>query len=457
MNTQKTIILVLCALLLLPLACTHGESGLPANPSPAPTETDAPAETANGETSAAPAVSEPPAGKQYVYDLRLTTLNELAIHNDIVETDDSIFLICGGYLYFSDKEYKDFMPLCSKPNCFHNDDECDARLDTKNGIWLYGSYIWYVSSERGIFDDANRDPLWLCRMRVDGTKHERVLKFYEEDHDFIVKMNSWTFYSSNKYLYANHTVCDHAYVFAEDAKTETELYIIDLETLEVKNAKQHELNVSAIAWGDGDLVYCIGVKDVGDPDYDGEQTLATGSQKTLLVYDFRNDELEFIGFLEGRGRFDPWNGSCGVVGNDFLYLRWDIDADTNNLWAIDVGTGECRLIVSKPRTEFLALIYDWTNGIFFGSSKVSGCEGFFAYDLVGEEIAHIPYEGMPEDFLDGQVNFHTDSYIFNCPKYVPSGEEGEESGFDTFYTVPTWYLDKREFGTESFGWRRWEP
>ena len=450
MKPKSPILAVLCMLMLLSAGCGSQTDkpvptgAVPTGSMPAPTgavTTEAPTEA-------------PYEGKSYVYDYRPTTLagGAFGFNNNIVETDDSVFLICNGYLYFSDREYHDFMPLCPRPDCMHNDDDCDARLDTKNGIWLYGNYIWYVTNERGILDDANKDPLWLCRTRIDGTKHERVLCFYEGDYDFTVQVNSWIYFYSNRYLYASHSARARLEPGAQEARAEIELYIIDLETLEMRTAKSNELGFSSVVWGDGDLVYGIGTEDVEDPDYDGEQTLATGYRKTLLVHDLKNDELKRIGFLDGRGFLDMYSGCCGLYGSEFRYLRWDRDADTNNLWAMDIETGECRLVLSKPVSEFRALVYDWTNNVYFASSKRPGEEGFYAYSLDGTELVSIPYDGMPRDFLEGQVMFQTDSYIFLCPK-----PEADSDGFSVTYTIPTWYLDKRELGTEGFGWKRWEP
>lgn len=452
MNTKKLFILLLCAATLIFTACINKPVG--------PAETSGPDAADNAamspEPSEAPA-AEPYQGRKYVYDYRTTTLGSVfGFNNSIVETDESIFLINNGYLYFSDKEYKDFMPLCARPNCFHNDDECDARLDTKNGIWLYGSYIWYVSSERGIFDDTNKDQLWLCRMRIDGTKHERVLRFYQGEYDFDVKSSAWNYYYSNKYLYASHYAADRKDLTSQEAKISIELYIVDLETLEMKTAAPQEYGLSVICWGDGDLVYGIGSEEAEDPDYDGEQTLATGTRKTLLVYNFKTDEMRRIGVLEGRGFLDTGSGGWGLIGSDFYYVRWDRTEDTMNLWTINVETGECRLALSGKRDELLISTYDWTNNIFFSASKLPGKEGFFAYSLDGAEIAALPDEGMPEDFLEGQVMFQTDSYIFLCSQYTEEDDD-ESGGFSVKFTVPTWYLDKYDVGTDKLTWKLWEP
>ena len=447
------VIMLLCIATLFLTACINSPL-VPADPCEPG--------TANAGTTAAPSIDtttdEPYARRNYVYDYRTTTLGSIfGFNNGIVETDDSVFLINNGYLFFSDKEYKDFMPLCAKPNCFHNDDECDARLDTKNGIWLYGSYIWYVSSERGIFDDTNKNQLWLCRMRIDGTKHERVLRFYEGEYDFDVKSSAWNYYYSNKYLYASHYAADRNDLTSQEAKISTELYIVDLETLEIKTAEPGEYGFTVICWGDGDLVYGIGSEEAEDPDYDGEQTMATGFRKALLVYNFKTDEMRRIGVLEGRGFLDTGNGGWGLIGSDFCYVRWDRTEDTTNLWTINVETGECRLALSGNRSELLISTYDWTNNIFFSASKLPGKEGFFAYSLDGAEIAALPDMGMPEDFLEGQVMFQTDSYIFLCSQDKEEIDDDESGGFFVKYTVPTWFLDKHDIGTDELMWRRWEP
>ena len=126
---------------------------------------------------------------------------------------------------------------------------------------------WAVTNDNGIYhyiDDIltysaqTRNNVLNRRMRIDGTKHERVLRFYEAEYDFEVKNSAWNYYYSNKYLYASHYAAGRMYLSDPEVKIERELYIIDLETFETRIAQQQGYGFAAIAWGDGELVYGIG-------------------------------------------------------------------------------------------------------------------------------------------------------------------------------------------------------
>lgn len=42
------------------------------------------------------------------------------------ETDFEYYYNNGGYFYYSDKDKINFKKLCNKPNCLHNDENCNA-------------------------------------------------------------------------------------------------------------------------------------------------------------------------------------------------------------------------------------------------------------------------------------------------------------------------------------------
>ena len=89
------------------------------------------------------------------------------------------------------------MPLCSKPDCSHNDYTCNAYLASSydvNGIRIYEDKIYWLA-----YEDSN---LNFMRMNVDGT-----------DHEVLFHMD----YTTNKiltYLSANKTwVLHRGYIY----------------------------------------------------------------------------------------------------------------------------------------------------------------------------------------------------------------------------------------------------
>ena len=121
--------------------------------------------------------------KFYVFGLSPDKRNSRV--GDIFETDDAYYYMCdqaggaaeGGniqcIIWFSDKAYKDWMPLCFKPECRHRDGKCNALCEgpTKHTFTFYGQHIYYlVTVSTEFFDEVQ---LW--RMKLDGSEHELML------------------------------------------------------------------------------------------------------------------------------------------------------------------------------------------------------------------------------------------------------------------------------------------
>ena len=70
----------------------------------------------------------------------------------IFESRDTVYYMLGGdgrteyRMYFTDKEYRDWMPLCGRPDCLHKNYECNAYLGDDLGgsiIWPYGDHFYF--------------------------------------------------------------------------------------------------------------------------------------------------------------------------------------------------------------------------------------------------------------------------------------------------------------------------
>lgn len=79
-----------------------------------------------------------------------------------IETDALYYSLADGMVYFSEKSEPCFYLLCGKPDCSHNDENCDAYVGTALGYWdgmLYG---------------ADVENLRVFKMNLDGTNHAQI-------------------------------------------------------------------------------------------------------------------------------------------------------------------------------------------------------------------------------------------------------------------------------------------
>ena len=73
-----------------------------------------------------------------------------------------------GKIYFCPRGGDTFQPLCSKPNCQHNDENCNAWCD---GLCFgyYNGALYTAGNSRG-----TRSGEEIIKMNLDGTDHKVV-------------------------------------------------------------------------------------------------------------------------------------------------------------------------------------------------------------------------------------------------------------------------------------------
>ena len=109
-------------------------------------------------------------------------------YSQFVETPEGIYYLKDFYVYFSSDGISKYVKLCSKPDCLHNDSDCNAYAGA-NLISYYDGYIYYVA-----IDKFNH---YLFRMNMDGTGHvnikpisttnERYTGFFEHGYLYYYK------------------------------------------------------------------------------------------------------------------------------------------------------------------------------------------------------------------------------------------------------------------------------
>ena len=388
-------------------------------------------------TASAPSVSdtavpeETPAAAESCYcrDFRYSRMYS-AWDNSVTETDDTIYLLYDNTVYFSDKEYKDWLPLCSKPECTHKGSDCSAHIES-NYITVYGNYIYYIQSKAKAGSEAAS--AMLCRMRLDGSAHENVCLLPEPEFDFTPYRCKWTLIFTNKYLLVTYDASKDEQWAVSDAAS----YVFDLETLQATPSDYFNVPLK----GEGSKLYSFGAA--------GE-----ASDYYLTVFDCETGKLERIGDMEGAFNSSWMYGSFDVFDGRFMYYVQDADTEIASLYSMDLSTGE-NTFICKENIHYLKWsAFDYTNHLLFGSyfqlwpdyKEITRPDwGFYVFDPKLDMIDCFPYSDLAESDIPTPI-IQTDGFIF--------GFTGNASNINK---PPVWYIDKNDIGTGNMQWRKWEP
>lgn len=105
--------------------------------------------------------------------------------NEFTASQDGFYYRLGDFncspsvekIYYFDKETHEQYPVCSKPECQHNDESCTAVLgwtEYRGGIWYYADKLYLVKNSGGY--------TWLYRMDTDGSNREKLFEIGDWDY-----------------------------------------------------------------------------------------------------------------------------------------------------------------------------------------------------------------------------------------------------------------------------------
>lgn len=448
-------------MLLLAAGCAgdHGGQSVP-GPTEASATGSASADPEPDETAPAPS-SEPADDKFYVVDLRPDTqINNVGA---MLETDDSLYYLCsdgygGNYqIWFTDKEYKDWMPLCAKPDCLHKGSGCSAALEgnVQNTFWLYGRHIYYIiriDNASGIYMGIQ---LW--RMKLDGSDHELVLEpELEHSEEFLSipgpnQFIGWQF--TRNYAIVRYSVSGTD-ADGNIAKTVVDSYIIDLSrpedgavSLEFTDENGEAVPLTSVAFSKGEKLYALAQEHTYIPETDsveyGPAEISVYDLSTMKVIKLCELEIDVSNYLRSE-----YEGILYFVG------CWNTDGC--DIYSVDLETGE----VQKPFVEGSEPVF-WSRpykqyifGFVSGASDYSAeyeC-GTYIYGMDGSLLQQIPFgEGVPALNVFMNVGDYAFGMILSGdPAFDPSDDAAQKH-------PPVWYLDMRDFGTDKLRWQKWEP
>ena len=111
------------------------------------------------------------------------------LRDHFVETADGYYYQDENLIYFSQRGSTAFYPLCSKPNCMHNDENCNA--------WCGSAFGYYNGALYSVVLKGFQNEFQIVKMNLDGTDHEKVASFSAGNGGGF----SFTFHHGSLYIY----------------------------------------------------------------------------------------------------------------------------------------------------------------------------------------------------------------------------------------------------------------
>ncbi len=383
---------------------------------------------------------------------------------NVCETDDGYYILYGGHeAYFIEKETHKIALLCTKPECAHNDDTCNA--DISGGVlWESGGRLYYTNStlleEHGkLVDHGERiysvaldgtdrrvvqelefepsgsstyvDPILhrgyvyffysgvLYRVPLGGKIKKRAEALWGEEIEG--EAGSFHIYDSipvghNFTLWADgDTVYFMANVMQSDGTYKDTLFAFDtVKAEEIKKSKKKD--------GEADEPLVKQIWETPDADVVGEWTETGVSVTKWYVHD------GYIYFYLSGG--DYWR--CELSSGKYEKLA-DTHGKTPYGKAIFSDEYMC-LLNSVPEDRSLPG-FVIAEGSRYDYLHLVGGDTFYVYGLDGELLCELPLSSVYEQF-DGVVNvepiFCSDGgvyFVAEAETVVGSGETDQDNWF----------------------------
>lgn len=221
-------------------------------------------------------------------------------------------------IYFFDKETHEQYPVCSKPECQHNDSSCTAVTnwtEYRGGIWYYEDKLYLVKDSGGY--------TWLYSMDTDGSNREALFE-----------IGDWNYGGANTYyLYFRD---DNVYIICTYLEEGQSTFIrkrsLDGKTDEMvyENTADAYMMEEELQWYSSKLYmkeYTYNTENMGD-----------STQGTRLVaYDFNTNKTEYI-------ELGNFSGYCFSKDERYCYFYRINDG----LYKRDMQDGKEKKIYESP-------------------------------------------------------------------------------------------------------------
>lgn len=293
------------------------------------------------------------------------------------KTEKGYYLQNEGLLYFYDNELGRMIVVCGKPECSHNDVDCNAWINSKL-LSYYNGKLYYVNG-----DAIHNSYRTLCSMNLDGTDHADVQVIQMSEPSWRVNCADPIFVNGTVYfMERDHSV----YRVGLGQKVENAVKLIDGEPEETHQTSGWKF------WADDEKVYAMNHSmDNNGNEHDALYLLGENSTNTQKNW----SPSQIV-------ESSPDNTSWYILNGRLFYY-----ASGNEFWNIDLSSGNSEKITLSGNTS--------------GGTATFTDENIIVLSANGKEITVFDYSGAKKAKVDLSSIYQTYSDIFSSDLVFADG------------------------------------
>lgn len=272
------------------------------------------------------------------------------------KTEKGYYLQNEGLLYFFDYALGKMIVVCGKPECPHNDNDCNAWINSKL-LSYYDGKLYYTNC-----DAIHNSYTTFCSMNLDGTNHTdvQIIQIAEPGPRFNcadpVFVNGIIYF-----MEPDHSV----YRVGLGQKVENAVMLIGGEPENMIQISEWKL------WGDGDKAYAMNrYMDNNGNEHDRLYLLGGSAANTREIW----SSQQMVNSLSGDASWYIMNGQL------YYYLSG------SGLWSIDLSSG---------KSEKISL-----SGNINGGMATFTDENIIVLNSDGKELMVFDYNGAVKADID---------------------------------------------------------
>lgn len=299
-------------------------------------------------------------------------------------TDEGMFYLDGytQMMKFYDFKLDSVIPICDKPNCHHNSEECSAYLKHGAGsiMGCYGDYVYYVD------EDEISCPLFRCGKN--GANRKIFAELNSNTDEYSCDVSEIAFFADNQLIiavqYSPYKAILSGELNYEDAVNINRILCVDLENGSVRVLKEFAEkasfieNLELMRYSAGKLLY-------EDKDTGKYYVMDVNTQEETEIFDASEFSFRWIEIGDGLDKI------YGIRKEDGVERVYEYCLNTaEEICLAEVETGESLL---SMRLLDGVLYY----GYFEGSEN----GGFWKYDLskrTNQDISREEYFYVPNEY-----------------------------------------------------------
>lgn len=293
------------------------------------------------------------------------------------KTEKGYYLQNEGLLYFFDNELGRMIVVCGKPECPHNDVDCNAWINSKLLSYCDGK-LYYAQG-----DAIHNSYITLCSMNLDGTDHTDVQVIQISEPSWRVNCADPIFVNGIIYfMERDHSV----YRVGLGQKVENAVKLIDGEPENMHETSEWKF------WADGENAYAMNryMDNNGDV-HDQLYLLGENSESTRKI----SSSSQIINSTSDNASWYIMNG--------WLYYY----ASGNELWNVDLSSGNYEKISLSGNTN--------------GGTATFTDENIIVLSANGKEIIIFDFSGAKKANIDLSTIYQTYSDIFSSDLVFADG------------------------------------